>query len=63
MAILTNTKLASTKLYVKFKNLIQLLVALKSLCTLKVFTKPFPRSHKRLDWQKAIAITSMNDAV
>ena len=52
-----------TKLYVKFKNLIKLLAALKPLCTLKIFTKPFAQSQNKLNWQKTIAITSINDAV
>ena len=51
------------KLYVKVKNLIKLLVALKSLYTLKIFTKPFAESQNKLDWQKNIAITSIKDAV
>ena len=59
---LTST-LASTKLYVKFKNLGKLLVALKWLCTLKIFTKPFAQSQNKLDWWKTIAINSINDAV
>ena len=41
----------------------KLLVVLKSLCTLKMFTKPFVQSQNKLDWQKTIAITSINDAV
>ena len=52
-----------TKLYVKFKNLIKLLAALKPLCTLKIFTKTFAQSQNKLNWQKTIAITSINDAV
>ena len=52
-----------TKLCVKFKNLIKLLATLRPLCTLKIFTKPFAQSQNKLNWQKTIAITSINDAV
>ena len=30
----------------------KLLVALKSLCTLKIFTKPFAQSTNKVDWQR-----------
>ena len=55
--------MTSTKLYVKFKNLIKSLAALKTLCALKVFTKPFAQSQNKVDSQKTIAITSVIDAV
>ena len=29
----------------------------------KIFTKPLAQSQNKLDWQKTIAITSINDAV
>ena len=43
------SSLTSTLTYVKFKNLMKLLVALKSLCTLIIFRKPFAQSQNRLD--------------
>ena len=44
--------LRSTKLNVKFKNPLKLLVGLKSRSTLKIFTTSSTKAQKKLHWSK-----------